>query len=335
MRTVYLNIGSNKGDRRANIEQAVALITSHPLFAGGRLRRAPLFHSRPEGYASDAEFINLGLALDFDDNSFPQNISDILKATQSIEKEIAPDSPHRNADGSYRDRVVDIDIIDIEGVVCDSPELTIPHPRALSRRFVTVPMRFLAPEWPFRGSVTSFQGHNKKSIAEMNRDSVEAFKTKKKLPLVVILDNIRSQNNIGSIFRTSDAFCVEKICLCGITATPPAEAIHKTALGAEESVDWAYFKETADAVKCMKEQGFTVVCLEQVHNSLSLDEFQPDNTKKYAVVVGNEVTGVDQKIVDMCDICVEIPQSGTKHSLNVAVSAAVAMWHIYKDFLTL
>lgn len=332
MRSVYLNIGSNKGDRHANIARAVALITGHSLFAGARLRKAPPVYSMPAGYESDAEFVNLGIALDFKDEVLPDPF-DILEATQSIEREIAPDSPHRNADGSYRDRTVDIDIIAIDGVRMTSERLTVPHPRAEARRFVMEPMEFLAPEWRFSARLSHDKAHDKKSIAEMCRDSVEAFKTKKKLPLAIILDNIRSLNNVGSIFRTADGFCVETVALCGITATPPAPEIHKTALGAEESVDWKYFSTTEEAVKYLKEYGFTIVCLEQVHNSVNLNEFKADNGSKYAVVVGNEVSGVDQRIVDMSDVCLEIPQAGTKHSLNVSVSAAIALWHFFSAFI--
>lgn len=327
--SIYLNIGSNKGDRRANIERAVALIVSHPLFAEGRLRRAPYVHSQPQGYASDAEFLNLGIAIDFNDNVDVPDPFEILDATQSIEKEIAPDSPHRNADGTYRDRIVDIDIIAVDGVTMATERLTLPHPRALSRKFVTEPMKFLTPKWHFNDPYNSVTRRHKKSIDEMGRDSVEAFKTKKKLPIAVILDNIRSLNNVGSIFRTSDAFCIDKIALCGITATPPAPEIHKTALGAEESVSWEYFAETADAVKHLRKEGFTILCLEQVSDSVMLNEFCPDKNAKYAIVAGNEVSGVNQQIVDMCDLCIEIPQQGTKHSLNVAVSTAVALWHLF------
>ena len=333
MRSVYLNIGSNQGDRHANIERAVALITSHPLFADGRLRRAPLVYSKPLGFDSESEFVNLGLALDFINDVLPDPF-EVLDATQSIEKQIAPENPHRNADGSYRDRIVDIDIIAMDGVKIRSERLTLPHPRAEARNFVMEPMEFLAPEWRFSAHLSDPDGHTKKSIAEMCRDSVEVFKMKKKYPMVVILDNIRSLNNVGSVFRTADGFCVEKIALCGITATPPSPEIHKTALGAEESVDWIYFSTTQEAVKYFQESGFTIVCLEQVHNSISLHEFRPDVKSKYAIVVGNEVSGVDQSVVDMSDVCLEIPQAGTKHSLNVSVSAAIALWHFFAYYST-
>lgn len=166
----------------------------------------------------------------------------------------------------------------------------------------------------------------------MERDTVEEFKRKRKIPLVVVLDNVRSLNNIGSIFRTSDAFRIERLCLCGITATPPSPEIHKTALGAEDSVDWSYYADTMEAVADLKEGGYTVCALEQVNGSVSLDRFRPDPGEKYAVIAGHEVNGVAQEVVNAADVCLEIPQEGTKHSLNVAVSAALAIWHF---FLTL
>lgn len=329
MISIYLNIGSNKGDRVANIDHAVTLIMRHHLLGQGRIRRAPLVHSMPVGYASDAEFVNLGLAVDFPGESLPCTPLEILDATQTIEQQIAPNSPHRNPDGTYRDRIVDIDIIAIDGITMETDRLTLPHPRAAARSFVMTPMAFLAPKWHPDASLSHDTHHNKKSIADMGRDSVEAFKMKNKLPLVVVLDNIRSLNNIGSIFRTSDAFRVHHICLCGITATPPAPEIHKTALGAEQSVDWEYYPDTLVAVRTLKKRGYTVCCLEQVHNSVSLENFAVDPSSPYAVVVGNEVSGVDQVVVNACDVCLEIPQEGTKHSLNVAISASIALWHFF------
>ena len=163
----------------------------------------------------------------------------------------------------------------------------------------------------------------------MGRDSVEEFKRKRKIPLVVVLDNVRSLNNIGSVFRTSDAFRIEQLCLCGITATPPSAEIHKTALGAEDSVEWRYFTDTMDAVADLKSRGYTVCALEQVNGSVTLDHFVPERDKRYAIIAGHEVNGVDQHVVDMADYCLEIPQEGTKHSLNVAVSTAIAIWHFY------
>ncbi len=169
----------------------------------------------------------------------------------------------------------------------------------------------------------------KKTIWEMGRDSVEEFKRKRKIPLVVVLDNVRSLNNIGSVFRTSDAFRIEQLCLCGITATPPSAEIHKTALGAEDSVEWRYFTDTMDAVADLKSRGYTVCALEQVNGSVPLDGFCPEPTGRYAVIAGHEVNGVAQAVVDAADLCLEIPQEGTKHSLNVAVSTALAIWHFY------
>ena len=169
----------------------------------------------------------------------------------------------------------------------------------------------------------------KKTIIEMNRLRPEEFRVAPKIPLVVVLDNVRSLNNIGSIFRTCDAFAVERIILCGISSTPPSPEIHKTALGAEETVDWSYCEETVAAVNDLKSGGYVVCCLEQVHGSVSLEKFRPRREEKYAFIVGHEVDGVSQRVVDMSDICLEIPQAGTKHSLNVAVSAGIAVWHFF------
>lgn len=171
----------------------------------------------------------------------------------------------------------------------------------------------------------------KKSIWEMGRLNVEEFRAAPKIPLVVVLDNVRSLNNIGSIFRTSDAFAVERIILCGISQTPPSAEIHKTALGAEMTVEWQYFENTADAVRVLRKDGYTICCLEQVHDSVSLDDFKPAPGQKYCLIAGHEVDGVDQGVVDICDICIEIPQAGTKHSLNVAVSTGIAIWHFFSS----
>ncbi|MDR1092327.1 MAG: RNA methyltransferase [Prevotella sp.] len=165
-----------------------------------------------------------------------------------------------------------------------------------------------------------------KKITELNRLTVEEFKEEKKIPLVIILDNVRSLNNIGSVFRTSDAFLVESVCLCGITATPPHAEIHKTALGAEYSVEWCYFDNTIDAVKRLKEKGYVICAVEQAQNSVTPDELTLDKNRKYALILGNEVKGVRQDVVDLCDCCVEIPQYGTKHSLNVSVAAGIVIW---------
>lgn len=170
----------------------------------------------------------------------------------------------------------------------------------------------------------------KKTIWDLNRVSVDEYKTQiDKLPIVVVLDNIRSLNNVGSVFRTADAFLISKIMLCGITATPPNNDIHKTALGAEDSVAWQYFESTIDCVNRLREEGYTLCCLEQVKDSVALQDFVVEEGKKYAIIFGNEVNGVDQEVVNACDVCIEIPQCGTKHSLNVSVSGGIAMWHFF------
>jgi len=150
------------------------------------------------------------------------------------------------------------------------------------------------------------------------------------MPLVVVLDNVRSCNNIGSFFRTSDALLIDSIYLCGITATPPNKEIHKTALDAEKTVSWKYFEHTEDAVADLKSKGFTVYAIEQIDKSIMLPEFQPEAGEKIALVFGNEVKGVQQKIVDLCDGAIEIPQFGTKHSFNVSVSAGIVLWDLFK-----
>lgn len=174
----------------------------------------------------------------------------------------------------------------------------------------------------------------KLTMLEMGRIDASTFKEADKMPLVIVLDNVRSLNNIGSVFRTSDAFRVESIYLCGISATPPSPEIHKTALGAEDSVDWQYFEDTHKAVDNLKAQGYCVLAIEQCQGSTMLDEWQPDfeSVKGYAVVMGNEVKGVQQSVVDMCDGCLEIPQYGTKHSLNVSVTTGLVIWDFFKAF---
>ena len=167
---------------------------------------------------------------------------------------------------------------------------------------------------------------------ELGRISVSAFKKTTKTPIIVVLDNIRSLNNVGAVFRTSDAFLIEKIYLCGITATPPHREIHKTALGATESVDWEYKENTLALINELKAQGVVVAAIEQVENSVMLDEFSLDATKKIAIVLGNEVKGVQQEVVSAADYCVEIPQKGTKHSLNISVSCGVVLWDLYQKF---
>ncbi len=165
---------------------------------------------------------------------------------------------------------------------------------------------------------------------ELGRLTIEAFKVAKKLNACLVLDNIRSMNNIGSAFRTGDAFRIEKIYLTGISATPPHRDIHKTALGATDSVDWEHDKDTLTLIKRLKEEGYQIVALEQAEDSVTLEAFHPDPEKKYAIVFGNEVFGVDQEVVSQSDTCVEIPQYGTKHSLNISVSIGVVLW----DFFT-
>lgn len=172
-------------------------------------------------------------------------------------------------------------------------------------------------------------------MLEMDRISTDEFKSAQKMPLVIVLDNIRSLNNIGSVFRTSDAFRVECICLCGISATPPSMEIHKTALGAEDSVDWLYYEDTHQAVRNLQTRGYQVLAIEQCTGSTMLNDFCPDFGKPnqgYAVVMGNEVKGVQQSVVDMCDGCLEIPQYGTKHSLNVAVTTGLVIWEFAKVY---
>lgn len=166
----------------------------------------------------------------------------------------------------------------------------------------------------------------KLKITEMNRLTVDEFKEARKLPLTVVLDDVRSLHNIGAVFRTSDAFLISRIYLCGITAVPPHPEMHKTALGAELTVDWVYCKTTQEAVEELHGEGYTVLAIEQCEGSTMLDEYKPEPERKYALVLGNEVKGVKQEVVDMCDGCIEIPQYGTKHSLNVSVTAGIVLW---------
>lgn len=172
-------------------------------------------------------------------------------------------------------------------------------------------------------------------ITELNRISAEEFKKVEKLPLVVILDNVRSLHNIGSVFRTSDAFRVECIYLCGITATPPHPEMHKTALGAEFTVDWKYVNNAVEAVDNLRREGYVVLSVEQAENSIMLEDMRLEQGKRYAVVLGNEVKGVQQEVIDHSDGCIEIPQYGTKHSLNVSVTAGIVIWDLFKQLKTL
>ena len=173
----------------------------------------------------------------------------------------------------------------------------------------------------------------KLSMDELNRKTLDEFKQSGKIPLIVLLDNVRSLHNIGSIFRTCDAFLVEAIYLCGISATPPHKEIHKTALGAEESVDWKYFETTLQAMDYLQENNYSVWGVEQTENSTSLEHFAMEPGKRYAMVFGNEVRGIEQEVIDHCEGCIEIPQFGTKHSFNVSVSAGIVLWECYKKRL--
>jgi 23S rRNA (guanosine2251-2'-O)-methyltransferase len=165
---------------------------------------------------------------------------------------------------------------------------------------------------------------------ELDRKDVEAFKNAKKTPIVIILDDIRSLHNIGSVFRTADAFLVESIYLCGITACPPNKEIHKTALGATETVEWKYFKEVTEAVRILKSNNVSVWAVEQVEGAHFLDKFNPEKDQKYGLIFGNEVKGVSQEAIQLCDGVIEIPQLGTKHSLNISVSAGIVVWDIFQ-----
>ncbi len=171
--------------------------------------------------------------------------------------------------------------------------------------------------------------------SELDRLEVSEFKQAEKSPILIVLDNIRSLNNIGSVFRTSDAFLVEKIYLCGITAQPPHNDIRKTALGSTESVDWEYAESTLEVVENLKSQGVQICSIEQAEDATMLDNFQPQNNHKYAFVFGNEVKGVSQEVVNVSDYVIEIPQFGTKHSLNISVSAGVVIWDVFSKIKSL
>ena len=171
---------------------------------------------------------------------------------------------------------------------------------------------------------------HKLTTDEMHRMTVEEFRESEKLPLTVVLDNVRSQNNIGSVFRTADAFRVEHISLCGICSTPPHREIHKTALGAEESVAWSYHEDTAECVKGLKQRGYRVYAVELAHGSLKLDKDPVGIDRPVALVLGNEIDGVQEEVMALCDGFLEIPQSGTKHSLNVSCAAAIVIWEMFK-----
>jgi tRNA G18 (ribose-2'-O)-methylase SpoU len=175
----------------------------------------------------------------------------------------------------------------------------------------------------------------KLSMNELNRKTVGEFKESDRMPLVVVLDNVRSLHNIGSIFRTGDAFLIEAIYLCGISAVPPHREIHKTALGAEESVDWKYFETTMQAVEYLQTNSYAVWGVEQTQNSVSPEQFTIEAGKRYALVFGNEVRGIEQEVIDRCEGCIEIPQFGTKHSFNVSVSAGIVLWECYRKSVAL
>lgn len=169
----------------------------------------------------------------------------------------------------------------------------------------------------------------KLKLDELNRVDVETFKQQDKIPVIILCDNIRSMHNVGAIFRTSDAFAIEKIYLCGITARPPHKEIRKTAIGATESVHWEYVKDATETLKDLISKDYTPVSIEQVDKSVSLENFEVDSSAKYVLILGNEVEGVQQELINLCKYCIEIPQSGTKHSLNVSVCAGIIMWKFY------
>ncbi len=171
----------------------------------------------------------------------------------------------------------------------------------------------------------------KTTNSELNRPTLEQFAAAKKIPVVVVLDNIRSAQNIGAFFRTCDAFALESIALCGITATPPSRDIHKSALGAEASVEWRHYPTTMECVEMLRKDGYRAIAIEQVEGAEMLHNVKFDKTMKYALIFGNEVMGVDQDVVDMCDSAIEIPQAGTKHSINVSVAGGVILWRAYEQ----
>ena len=174
-----------------------------------------------------------------------------------------------------------------------------------------------------------FLSMRKLKTEELNRVGIEEFKQQEKLPVVVILDNVRSMHNIGSIFRTSDGFAIENIYLCGITAHPPHREIEKTALGATNSIEWSYYENTCDAINDLKTLGYKIIAIEQAENSTMLNDHIPDKTEKYALIFGNEVNGVSDEAMKMIDLCIEIPQFGTKHSFNIVVSAGIVLWDFF------
>lgn len=169
----------------------------------------------------------------------------------------------------------------------------------------------------------------KLKLDELNRAGIQEFKQQEKLPVTVVLDNVRSMHNVGSVFRTADGFAVEKLVLCGITGQPPHREIEKTALGATQSVDWEYYADTLDAIAALRRQGYRIIAIEQAEKSIKLNEFQPATDAKYALIFGNEVNGVADEVMKHIDACIEIPQFGTKHSFNVVVSAGIVLWDFF------
>lgn len=172
----------------------------------------------------------------------------------------------------------------------------------------------------------------KLAVEEMDRLSVEEFIRAPKFSISLVLDNIRSMHNVGAAFRIADAFLIEKMYLCGITASPPRKEISKTALGAEDHVEWEYYDQTIDAIKKLKVDNYKIIAIEQVHNSIQLENFIPQKGEKYALIFGHEVTGVDDEVLKLCDYCLEIKQFGVKHSLNVSVTVGIAAWHFARVF---
>lgn len=169
----------------------------------------------------------------------------------------------------------------------------------------------------------------KLKLDELNRVDVEGFKEQDKLPVVVVLDNVRSMHNVGSVFRTADGFSIEKVILCGITAQPPHREIEKTALGATQSVDWIHFDDTLTAIDTLRKDGYQIIAIEQAENSTMLNAFNPDINARYALIFGNEVNGVSDEAMQMIDECIEIPQFGTKHSFNIVISAGIVLWDFF------
>jgi len=168
----------------------------------------------------------------------------------------------------------------------------------------------------------------KRLNSELGRKSVEQFRTSEKAPLIIVLDNVRSQSNVGSVFRTADAFLTEAVYLCGITSKPPHREISKTALGATESVNWKYFETTHDAITELRSKGYRIIGIEQVEGSVELQDFIAEEGEKYALIFGHEVYGVDESVIKLCDLCIEIPQFGTKHSFNIVVSVGIVLWDL-------